>query len=123
MAISNMVKNRVMHLTMTKHIWNFITKLPKETNPTVKKVLTQRFSELIIPNRTERKSETSSFTTFLKDEHVLNNNEILSLSKLLIRTNGSIIKPAVIMRNSLQSNRTWQVIERSILNSIKRMKK
>ncbi|MCA2390889.1 glycosyltransferase family A protein [Lactococcus sp. NH2-7C] len=132
MAISNMVKNRAMHLTMTKHIWNFITKLPKETSPTVKKVLTQRFSELIIaqyvinlsiPNRTERKSETSSFTTFLKDENVLNNNEILSLSKLLIRTNGSIIKPAVTMRNSLQSNRTWQVIERSILNSIKRMKK
>ena len=81
MAISNMVKNRAMHLTMTKHIWNFITKLPKETSPTVKKVLTQRFSELIIaqyvinlsiPNRTERKSETSSFTTFLKDENVLN---------------------------------------------------
>ena len=78
MAISNMVKNRAMHLTMTKHIWNFITKLPKETSPTVKKVLTQRFSELIIA------------------QYVIN----LSIP-----------------------NRTWQVIERSILNSIKRMKK
>ncbi|WP_442773785.1 glycosyltransferase family 2 protein [Lactococcus hircilactis] len=132
MAVGNMVKNRKMHLTMTKHIWNFIKQMPAITPTTVKKALYQRFSELIIaqyvinlsiPNKLDRKKETIAFTEFLKIEQVLENPDILNLSKLLVRTNGGIIRPAVTIRNGLQSNKAWHVIERSILNSIKRMKK
>lgn len=132
MAIGNMVKNRAMHLAMLKHEWEFIKALPKATPASVKKVLHQRFSELIvaqyvvnlsIEDKSKRTSETKVFTDFLKKENVENNSEVLVLSKTLIKTGGNIIIPAVKCRNFLQNNKTWRSIERVLLNRVKRMKK
>ena len=132
MAIGNMVKNRAMHLAMLKHEWDFIKTLPPETSSVVKKVLKQRFSELIlaqyvvnlsIPEKTVRQKETQDFTNFLRAESIEKDDEILSLSRLLVKTGGKIINPAVKFRNLVQTNKTWRVVERGLLNTVKRMKK
>ena len=132
MAIGNMVKNRAMHLAMLKHEWDFIKMLPPETSSVVKKVLKQRFSELIlaqyvvnlsIPEKTVRQKETQDFTNFLRAESIEKDDEILSLSRLLVKTGGKIINPAVKFRNLVQTNKTWRVVERGLLNTVKRMKK
>lgn len=132
MAIGNMVKNRAMHYAMLKHEWEFIKGLPREVDSTVKKVLKQRFSELIlaqyvinlsVPEKKVRTIETADFTAFLKNEKVAEDGEILRLSKMLIKTDGKIILPAVRFRNHAQNNKTWRSIERGVLNSVKRMKK
>lgn len=132
MAIGNMVKNRAMHLAMLKHEWQFITELPKNIDPAVKKVLKQRFSELVlaqyvvnlsIPEKVARQKETLEFTRFLKAESVDKDEEILSLSKLLVKTEGKIISPAVKFRNVAQNNKTWRLVERGLLNIVKRMKR
>ena len=131
MAIGNMVKNRAMHLKMTTHVWEFIKNLPNSTPESVKKVLMQRFSELIfaqyvinlsISDKTERKFETKAFTEFLKTEKVLEIPEILNLSKLVIRTTGKIITPAVMVRNTFQNKKTWRKVERGLLNTLKKMR-
>ena len=131
MAIGNMVKNRTMHLKMTKHIWNFIKNLPKNSSNSVKKVLIQRFSELIfaqyvinlsIPDKVERKTETSDFTSYLKTEGILEIPEVLNLSKLVIRTNGGVIVPGVKLRNMLQNQKAWRGVERALLTTLKRMR-
>lgn len=132
MAIGNMVKNRTMHLKMTKHIWNFIKNLPENSSNSVKKVLIQRFSELIfaqyvinlsIPNPVDRKKETSDFTLYLKSEKILELPEILNISKMLIITNGRVIMPGVMLRNILQNKKAWRIVERSLLTALKKMKK
>lgn len=132
MAIGNMVKNRHMHLSMLKHEWDFIKVLPKETSSSVKKVLYQRFSELIvahyvvslsIEDKTIRQKEVKEFTVFLKNEQVQNHSEILNISKLLTKTGGKIIVPAVKLRNVAQNNKTWRKAERMVLNRVKKMKK
>ena len=131
MAIGNMVKNRAMHLKMTKHVWKFTKNLQSSTPESVKKVLMQRFSELVfaqyvinlsISDKTERKAETKTFTEFLKTEKVLEIPEILNLSKLVVRTNGSVISPAVKLRNVLQNKKTWRKVERGLLNTLKKMR-
>ena len=132
MAIGNMVKNRTMHLKMTKHIWNFIKNLPENTSESVKKVLIQRFSELIIAQyvinlsitqKMDRKQETEKFTKYLISEQILDVPEVLKLSKSLIQSNGKNIVLAVKIRNILQNNKLWRKVERHLLNSIKKMRK
>jgi len=132
MAIGNMVKNRNMHLTMLKHIWEFIKNLPKVTETSVKRVLHQRFSELIvaqyvidlsIDNKDIRRRELSEFTAFLREENISQNSEILAVSKMLVSTGGKIFYPAVKFRNFAQNKKTWRNIERSVLNRIKKMKR
>lgn len=132
MAISNMVKNRSMHLKMTKHIWDFIKALPENTSESVKKVLIQRFSELIIAQyvinlsitqKMDRKQETEKFTNYLISEQILDVPEVLKLSKSLIQSNGKNIVLAVKIRNILQNNKLWRKVERHLLNSIKKMRK
>lgn len=132
MAIDNMVKNRAMHLAMLKHEWRFIKSLSNDVSAAVKRVLYQRFSELVlaqyvinlsIKDKIAREQETKAFTYFLQNEKVKNQAEILTISKMLISTNGKIIFPAVKFRNAAQNNQTWRKIERSILNTVKRMKK
>ncbi|GBG96547.1 glycosyltransferase family 2 protein [Lactococcus termiticola] len=132
MAVGNMVKNRQMHYTMLQHQWDFIKKLPANTHASVKKVLLQRFSELIlaqyvinlsIPQKEERKAETAEFTAWLKAEQVEQEADILALSKRLIKTGGRSIAPAVKFRNMMQNNQLWRGVERGLLNTVKRMKK
>lgn len=132
MAIGNMVKNRNMHLAMLKHEWEFIKSLPHSTEPSITKVLHQRFSELVlaqyvvnlsIEDKYARKSETQALTEFLRQESVDTNPEILFLSKVLVKTGGRIISPAVKFRNLAQNNNLWRNFERSLLNHVKRMKK
>ena len=132
MAIDNMVKNRAMHLAMLKHEWKFIKGLPKSMVPTVKKVLKQRFSELIlaqyvinlsIPEKSLRQKETAELTSFLRFERVNEDREILSLGRLLVKTGGKIISPAVKFRNVSQNNKIWRNVERGMLNTVKKMKK
>ncbi|WP_445081082.1 glycosyltransferase family 2 protein [Lactococcus sp. KTH0-1S] len=132
MAIGNMVKNRTMHLKMTKHIWNFIKNLPENISESVKKVLIQRFSELIIAQyvinlsitqKMDRKQETEKFTKYLISEQILDVPEVLKLSKSLIQSNGKNIVLAVKIRNILQNNKLWRKVERHLLNSIKKMRK
>ena len=95
-------------------------------------ILKQRFSELIlaqyvvnlsIPEKDVRKKETLNFTNYLRAEGIDKDPEILSLSRLLVRTGGKIINPAVKFRNVVQTNKTWRVVERGLLNTVKRMKK
>ena len=121
-----------MHLKMTKHIWNFIKNLPENSSNSVKKVLIQRFSELIfaqyvinlsISNPVDRKKETSDFTLYLKSEKILELPEILNISKMLILTNGRVIMPGVMLRNILQNKKAWRIVERSLLTALKKMKK
>ncbi|WP_270745156.1 glycosyltransferase family 2 protein [Lactococcus petauri] len=132
MAIGNMVKNRNMHLAMLKHEWTFIKSLPDSTEPSITKALHQRFSELVlaqyvvdlsIEDTSARKSETQALTEFLRQEGVDMNSEILFLSKILVKTGGRIISPAVKFRNLAQNNNVWRNFERSLLNHVKRMKR
>jgi glycosyltransferase involved in cell wall biosynthesis len=132
MAIGNMVKNRKMHYTMLQHVLSYIQHLPGNTEKTVQKVLWQRFSELVfaqyvinlsIPEKAQRKSETKMFTNFLQGQEILNNPDVLNITKRLVQTNGSILILPVKVRNLLQGNSLWRIAERSLLNTLKRMKK
>ena len=75
------------------------------------------------PEKTIRQKETQDFTNFLRAESIEKDDEILSLSRLLVKTGGKIINPAVKFRNLVQTNKTWRVVERGLLNTVKRMKK
>ncbi|WP_240424427.1 glycosyltransferase family 2 protein [Lactococcus allomyrinae] len=132
MTIGNMVKNRAMHLAMLKHELEFIKILPSTTAFSVKKVLYQRFSELVlaqyvidlsIPNKKQREREIKEFTDFLKAERIDKNVNMLMISKILVKTSGKIIFPAVKFRSLVQNNNTWRNVERQVLNVVKRMKK
>ena len=132
MAIDNMVKNRAMHFSVLKRELDFIKNLPSDIASSVRVALKQRLSELIIAqyvielsikDRRTRLDETKKVTEFLKNEGVVQDSEVLSLSKTLIKTSGGIILPAVKFRKVVQNNKLWRNVERGILNSVKRMKK
>ena len=132
MAIDNMVKNRAMHFSVLKRELDFIKNLPSDIASSVRVALKQRLSELItaqyvielsIKDRRTRLDETKKVTEFLKNEGVVQDSEVLSLSKTLIKTSGGIILPAVKFRKVVQNNKLWRNVERGILNSVKRMKK
>ncbi|KSU07532.1 Glycosyltransferase [Lactococcus lactis subsp. lactis] len=132
MAIDNMVKNRAMHFSVLKHELDFIKNLPSDIASSVRVALKQRLSELIIAqyvielsikDRRTRLDETKKVTEFLKNEGVVQDSEVLSLSKTLIKTSGGIILPAVKFRKVVQNNKLWRNVERGILNNVKRMKK
>lgn len=132
MTIDNMVKNRAMHLAVLAHEWEFIKNLPEKTAESVRIVLKQRFSELVIAqyvidlsikDKKTRKIETRNYTNFLKSEKVEQDSEVLGLSKTLIKTGGRIISPAVTFRKYAQNNKLWRDVERGLLNTVKRMKK